>query len=425
MRRRNVDEEAVHARRDRRRELVELILARTRDCAVATQDWSRDSLALRDTLRAEKQLANHRGGAHGGFTAAAVELRSALPKLIALGHDVEVVVLAGTVLKQLGVDLDLLFPPLEHQLPFGLTVRIEQRARAELVFTSGPDCLVAWPGHMAISIPLRLTLPSRVLEVQANAAVALRTVEPFYRYYEIKVVRRTHLCPEDVVEPYIEHRIAQAIDTALSRMVEGPLETGTIPNVGLGTPDPYAGLLGPATRLHYNLRKRSRRFVAPAPEPPDWADTTIKFAPDIVLGLIQRRVAQTGFSIERVDYVTTNVIDIHCVKREFFGERIVKIDWGVEVTIRAIARCQLQISLRRNLEASFRTIGKKIDVDVKPGIIGWVVELLTGRAIDLAETIVAGFLPAMSGRETIPLPYNSRAEVVGTAERVLLHLQTR
>jgi hypothetical protein len=420
--RRNVNAAEVELRGARRNELIEQILQSAGERATETRDWAGECEVLNRGWSDEATAAQQRGGASGAYATATQQLRVSLPKLARLGHEVEVVLRPDRVIQRLGLDLDRLFAPIRHQLSPGVFLLLEQHGRAVLRYESGPDCLVAAPGHMAVSVPIRLTAAGEVLDFSGNVTFAIRTVDPSFRYYQLIATRRAHLCGAEGLNRVLAEVVVDRFNQAMAQLDGRPLDVGSIPNMGVGSPDPYAGMFGVLIRLHYGLHPRPREPVSPITVLPDWADTGVKFSPASMRKIIEDKVADAGFRGPRIEHPAVNVIDVHCSRTDFAGIRVLKIDFGVRVTLFAHCRCQLRITPTRNLEAVFHVVHLRSEVEVQPfdpslGIVNELIE-------ELVDHLAGAIRPLFSETQVFPLPANLRAEVSGTGEGVVVLLAT-
>lgn len=401
----------IDDRRTGRNELAAAILRRVSKLKLDAETWRDDCHNMRDVTTGYEAEALEQGAASGGFAVAGVVLRGTLPKLVSLGHDVEVVVPVTSIVQQLGLQLDKIVPRIEHQLGGGVFLTIEQDGQAEIVFTSGPDCLVTLPDHATLNIPVVLRIGDQETGFTLNVSFAIRTLDPFHRQFQIFVSRKAHICPSVHIEAALLEPLLAGVDKELQKFDGRIVDVGALPDLGATTPDPYAGRIGNLTRLHFSLSRRSRRPVAPLAALPSWADTGIKIVPEPLYDLLRTQVASTGFSVTGISHPQENVIDVGAFREIKYTKRILKIDFGVRIRIRATLRCMITVSPSRNMQIRYRSIRISPDIDIVPKVVGSLFFV----AEEIAERLAREFIDGVEGEQFIQLPSSRRTEISVTS----------
>ena len=409
----------IAERRRNRETLACAILARVTEMANEAATWQTDCTQLRDNLDAYFHQSVTQGSAVGGFAEAGNTLRAAVPKLVSLGHDVEVMVPISSVIRQLGLQLDRIVPRIEHQLGRGVMLTIEQAGTADIVFASGPDCLVTLADHATLNIPVVLTISNQRTDFSLNASFAIQTLDPFHRQFQIILTRGAHICPPADLEPALLEPLLNRIDSELKRIDGRIIDTGALPDFGSQFPDPYAARLGSHVRLHFALARRNRREVAPLGDLPAWADTGIKVVPETLHSILRDKVSRSGFTITGISHPALNVADVHAFKEIKYTKRILKTDFGVRIRVAAMVRCLIRVTANRNLSIRYRSTDIHPDIDIVPRMVG---SLFVGAEV-IAERLVDGFIRDVSGEELVQLPSSRRTEVAVTSEGLTLHLK--
>lgn len=403
----------------RRNELADAILLRVSELKSDAEAWRDDCRDLRDVTTGYEADALEQGSASGGFAAAGETLRTSLPKLVSLGHDVEAVVPVTSIVKQLGLQLDQIVPRIEHQLGRGVFLTIQQDGQAEIVYASGPDCLVTLPDHATLNIPVVLSISDQETRFNLNVSFGIRTLDPFHRQFQILVSRKAHICPRVDIDAALLGPLLTAVDTELQKFDGRTVDVGALPDLGSVAPDPYAGRIGNLTRLHFSLSRRSRRPVAPLTALPSWADTGIKVVPEPLYDLLRAQVAGTGFQITGISHPQDNVIDVGAFREIKYTKRILKTDFGVRVRVNATLRCLVSVSPNKNMRIGYRSTSINTDVDILPFPPG----LLAKAAEELAQRLIREFIDGVEGEEFIELPSSRRTEISVTSGGLRLFLK--
>lgn len=409
----------IETRRSRRNELSDAILARIAEIKTDAQEWRGDCLVLRDAVTGYEANCLEQGAANGGFAVAGTTFRTSLPKLVALGHDVEVVVPADRIVKQLGLQLDQIVPRIEHQLGGGVFLTIEQDGPAEIVYLTGPDCLVTLPDHATLHIPIVLTVVDQQTRFNLNVSFAIRTLDPFHKQFQLFLSRRAHICPPIDIDSVLLEPLLSAVDTELQKFDGRIVDVGALPALGSTLPDPYAGRIGKLTRLHFALSRRPRKPIAPLTALPSWADTGIKVVPETLYDLLREQVASTGFTITGISHPQENVVDVGAFREIKYTKRILKTDFGVRVRVRATLRCLISISPKKNIQIRYRSTRIDPDIDILP----FAPSILEIVAEEIAERLVKEFIDDVEGEHFIQLPSSRRIEISVTSEGLRLFLK--
>lgn len=409
----------IETRRNHRSEQAEAILLCVSELKTDAEAWRDDCQNIRDVTTGYEADAHVQGSANGGFAAAGLSLRTSLPKLVSLGHDIEVVVPVSSIVQQLGLRLDQIVPRIEHQLGRGVFLTIEQDGQANLVYASGPECLVTLPDHATLNIPIVLKISEQETRFNLNVSFAIRTLDPFHRQFQIFVSRKAHICPPADIDAALLEPLLSAVDMELQRFDSRIVDVGALPDLGSVAPDPYAGRIGNLTRLHFSLSRRSRRPVAPLAALPSWADIGIKVVPEPLYDLLRAQVAGTGFRITGISHPQENVIDVGAFREIRYTKRILKIDFGVRVRVNATLRCLVSVSPSRNMRIGYRSTSIKTDVDILPFPPG----LLAKAAEELAQRLIRDFIDGVEGEEFIQLPSSRRTEISVTSGGLRLFLK--
>ena len=324
-----------------------------------------------------------------------------------------------SIVEQIGLQLDQIVPRIEHQLGRGVFLTIEQDGQADIVYSSGPDCLVTLPDHATLNIPVLLSIGEQETRFNLNVSFAIRTLDPFHRQFEIFVSRKAHICPSVDVDIALLGPLLSAVDTELQKFDGRVVDTGALPDLGSVAPDPYAGRIGNLTRLHFALSRRSRRPVARLAALPGWSDTGIKVVPEPLYNLLRAQVARTGFTVTGISHPQENIVNVGATREIKYTKRILKIDFGVRIRVSATLRCLISVSPNRNMLIRYRSTQPNIDIDIVPRVVG----SLFSAAEKIAERLARGFIDSIEGEEFVQLPSSRRTEISVTAGGLRLFLK--